>query len=331
MGKQDTITKKYLSNPVIFADAFNKYLYHGKQFIKPESLRELDSKEIVLPFRHGQKKETMQKDRDVVKVVMTDDKHAYCIMGVENQSNIHYAMPVRNGLYDFIRLSKQVGEIAEKNRTLNREKSVENADLVDGCKEKPTSDEFLSGFMKNDCVLPVITLVIYWGPEEWDGPMTLKEMYSDADETILAMAPDYKINLLSPAQINENEIKEFHSSLRQVLKYIKYSEDKQKLKKLAQCDDEFRAVERVAVDVINAVTNSNIEILEGEEVVDMCKGLVDWAEESREEGRIEERKENIAKCISIFRKRNISDEIIIEDLMEEFKLTADEAKAALRK
>ena len=45
----------------------------------------------------------------------------------------------------------------------------------------------------------------------------------------------------------------------------------------------------------------------------------------------EERQENIAKFITIFRKRNISDEIIIEDLMEEFELTEEEARAALGK
>lgn len=29
MGKIDTITKEYMENPVVFADAFNQFLYHG--------------------------------------------------------------------------------------------------------------------------------------------------------------------------------------------------------------------------------------------------------------------------------------------------------------
>ena len=28
MGKIDTITKEYMENPVVFADAFNQFLYH---------------------------------------------------------------------------------------------------------------------------------------------------------------------------------------------------------------------------------------------------------------------------------------------------------------
>lgn len=36
LGKKDTVTKEYMRDPKIFADACNKYLYHGKQIIKPE-------------------------------------------------------------------------------------------------------------------------------------------------------------------------------------------------------------------------------------------------------------------------------------------------------
>ena len=35
MGKIDIITKEYMENPVVFADAFNQFLYHGEQKIDP--------------------------------------------------------------------------------------------------------------------------------------------------------------------------------------------------------------------------------------------------------------------------------------------------------
>lgn len=35
MGKIDTITKEYIENPVVFADEFNQFLYHGDQKIDP--------------------------------------------------------------------------------------------------------------------------------------------------------------------------------------------------------------------------------------------------------------------------------------------------------
>ena len=50
MGKIDTITKEYVGNPVVFADAFNQLLYHGNQKIDPARLTELDTTEIVIPY-----------------------------------------------------------------------------------------------------------------------------------------------------------------------------------------------------------------------------------------------------------------------------------------
>ena len=38
----------------------------------------------------------------MLKAVMTDGNMAYCILGIENQSDIHYAAPVKNGLYDLM-------------------------------------------------------------------------------------------------------------------------------------------------------------------------------------------------------------------------------------
>lgn len=50
MGKIDTITKDYMKNNSVFADAFNFYVYGGRQVIRPENLRELDTTEFAVPF-----------------------------------------------------------------------------------------------------------------------------------------------------------------------------------------------------------------------------------------------------------------------------------------
>ena len=50
MGKIDTIIKKYMENPIVFADAFNQFLYHGDQKINPTQLTELDTSEILIPY-----------------------------------------------------------------------------------------------------------------------------------------------------------------------------------------------------------------------------------------------------------------------------------------
>ncbi len=72
VGKKDMITKEYMRNPTVFADAFNKYLYHGRQVIRPEDLKELDITEIAVPYGNGSAGVPEQRYRDVLKTVMTD-------------------------------------------------------------------------------------------------------------------------------------------------------------------------------------------------------------------------------------------------------------------
>ena len=94
-----------MRNLTVFADVFNKYLYHGRQVIKPEDLTELDTTEIAVPYGSGDAGIPEQRYRDVLKTVMTDGSAAYCILGIENASDIHYALLVKNGLYDFLQLA----------------------------------------------------------------------------------------------------------------------------------------------------------------------------------------------------------------------------------
>lgn len=75
----------------------------------------------------------------------------------------------------------------------------------------------------------MITLVIYFGSDSWDAPLSLKEMYSSVDGVILAHAPGYHVNLIAPREMSDDKINEFLSNLREVMLYIKYSKDRQTL------------------------------------------------------------------------------------------------------
>ena len=70
-------------------------------------------------------------------------------------------------------------------------------------------------------LVPVITLVIYIGSESWSAPLSLKEIYLEADSVILAHVPDYHVNLITSKEMQDGEIDEFHSNLREVMLYIK--------------------------------------------------------------------------------------------------------------
>jgi len=289
------------------ADVFNKFLYHGKQVIRPESLIEMDSAEVVVPYGDGKAGVPEQKYRDALKLMMTDGNIAYCILGCEDQSRVHYAMPVKNMLYDSMQYARQVTKAAKSHR---QEKE-----------HKPSSGEFLGGFHKTDRLIPVVTLVIYWGPDRWDGPLSLKEMYAAADDAIMQYVPDYKINLIAPEQMSDDEIKEFKSSLKEVMLYIKYSKDKAKLQEIAQEDPNFLSMDRHAAEVINVTTNSRLKYPEGKETINMCLAIEEMRNESRLEGEIKGAVETCKNFNKTLEEtiQYISDNFTVQQAEEEVK------------
>ena len=113
MGSVDTATKAMMRKNEFFADAVNLAVFGGRPVVHPEDLRELDTAEIAIPAgtaKYNDKKDFLQKFRDVLKeaVIKTDDRVTYVLIGVENQKSIHYAMPVKNLLYDAAQYSRQV-------------------------------------------------------------------------------------------------------------------------------------------------------------------------------------------------------------------------------
>ena len=68
MSLQDTVTKQYVSDPKVFADAFNYLIYDGEQVIRPEQLTDLDATQFAIPYREEEegKPEATQKYRDVL-------------------------------------------------------------------------------------------------------------------------------------------------------------------------------------------------------------------------------------------------------------------------
>lgn len=151
--------------------------------IQPERLTERDTAKIALPDGAVV---PIQKYRDAQKLyaAMTDGKLEYFLYGVENQSEIHYVLPVKNNLYDALEYAGQVEESAKSHRKeMKREKGQKETNAKEGRK---SAGEFLSGFWAEDKLIPSITVTIFFGAEEWDGPLSLFDMM-------------YRIRMCSPA------------------------------------------------------------------------------------------------------------------------------------
>lgn len=274
LADKDTVTKEYMQDPETFADAFNFYLYDGEQVIKPEQLKPLDTAAIALPYGEDGKSVPVQKYRALLKMVtaMTDDHAAYLILGIENQSKIHYAMPVRNMLYDSLQYTAQVDGIAKSHR--------------DEKDKAETSDEFLSGFYRTDKLLPVFTLTIYWGADEWTAPKDLHSMLT-AEPGMLRFIDNYHLHLITPASISDSDFTKFHSELNAALKFIKYSNDNQKLDKVLHEDTTYTDVSWETAEVISIMTGTDIPLNQTEKGrVDVCKAIEDMRKNAEKAGAI---------------------------------------------
>lgn len=273
MDTKDTITKDYMADNRIFADVFNHLLYKGKNIIDPGSLQPLDTTALTVPYGAEKSEVPIQKFRDEFKslTAMKDKSRIYLLLGIENQSEQHFAMPVKNIVYDALEYAGQVENSAKSHRNVRQ--------------WAPTSGEYLTGFYKGDRLIPVITIVVYFGSDTWGAPRSLHEMLSVQDPEILSMIPDYRINLFSPAEIKDEDLNKLQSNLREVMLFIKYAKDKRKLRELTSQDSSFQSLELKAARVINSITGLNLQFKEKERMVDMCQAVQEMCDDARAEGR----------------------------------------------
>lgn len=253
-----------------FADAFNAGLFGREALIEPDSLEDISPDEIELEDSEMGTDEFWIKYRDVLKkaLIKTDGKNYFVLLGVENQTEIHTAMPLRSLLYDTLRYTKQAEEVANEYRKQRKE----------GQPVKMTRAEFLSGWKYTDKLIPVITLAIYYGTDEWTGAKSLHDMFSeDVDEKILACVPDYKINLIEPNKIEDFD--KFQSDFGKLLEAIRYKDDETELTKIFTG---MTAVDKLIADAISYYVDERCltvaETVEGGKM-SMSSKAFDMAEE----------------------------------------------------
>ena len=269
MGTKDSKAKEYLSDNTRFSEICNYVLFDGDKVIKPEDLKECDTTEVLSVFGIDKKQIVKQKWRDLLKSVSV--KHTgqmYVILiGAEAQTDIHYAMPVKTMIYDALNYGEQVNEAKKRHRKN---------------KDYRSSDEFLSGFTLDDKLTPVITITLYLGTTQWDGPRSLAEMMPQMDERILPFINDYRINLLNPLEITD--FSKFETGLRPLFELLKNASDEEKLNDLITNDETFTRVDIETVAAINLFVGTDIKYDEKEEVVNMCKAWDDHKKRGIQEG-----------------------------------------------
>lgn len=304
--KPDTILKTFWKNNQRFADLFNTVLFEGNPVLKPNDLQEVDT-DVSSIIKFNGHAEIVQRILDVVR------KTAYgvdfIIWGLENQEKIHYAMPLRHMIGDSLIYLKEYNEIAAKNRKE---------------KEYSTTDEFLSALKKDDRLHPVISLCIYYGEKEWDGPFNLLDMLV-IPEYLKPLVSDYRMNLIQVRQsenlcFQNQDISIVFDMIRSI-----YNKDYETIHEMYKDKTMSTELGLTVGSVVKsqAIINEVMKMEEKRSEVDMCDALQRWFDEAVQKGKIE-------GVISTCRRFHISREETVRNLIEEFSLSKSRAEEYIK-
>ena len=305
--------KNFWKDNAHFADLFNAALFDEQPVLDPSILQETDTNLSVVVLNDGQE-QTFQREFDVVKKTVhgTD----YVLFVLENQQNVHYAMPVRQMFNEALAYYREYADIALRNAKEGHYAS---------------SAEYLSKFRETDKLHPIVSLCVYYGDAQWNGPLTLQDMLQLPDH-LKHLVTDYKLHLV---QLQNNGQLKFHNEdVKTVFELCRlfYDHDSKNLKMLYQN----RTVRPDLGIVVGSIVGSQKLInyakkaANRKETMSMWKSLMDWEHEweMRGEARGKAHGERIGVfkgIITAYKDCDLSQSSVIEKLMSKHGLSHEEA------
>ena len=183
--------KNYWNGNEEFADLFNAVLFGGSQIIRANELENEDT-EASAVLAHRNHMQGIRAARDNIKIMKKSTAYGVrlVLLGLESQELIHYAMPLRVMGYDYAIYKKQY----DNNARQYKKQSVQQAVELD-------EHEFLSKMKKTDRLMPVVTIVIYYGEKVWDAATSLHGILNIPTE-LTPYVNDYRMLLVEARQNN---------------------------------------------------------------------------------------------------------------------------------
>lgn len=232
------------------------------------------------PIRNSKGKLTYRQRDSMGKVCIGGKRF---LLGLENQDRVNLIFPWRLMEMDCLAYGMELEEIREDNIRSRRHYGKE--------------DDFLYRYGKDDRIKPILNLTLYWGKENWDTPLSLREMMEDYSElplTLRRLVGDYKIHVIHMRRIPEAALRNMDSDLKYVLGLMKRSDSPGEYGRyIRENRDFFIRIPKSAFDVIDACTNiKNIrehltfrKSQDGqEEEADMCKALDEIQKNAEKKG-----------------------------------------------
>ncbi|MBQ3682273.1 MAG: hypothetical protein II922_04250, partial [Succinimonas sp.] len=269
----------------------------------------------------GKKKNTaVQQHRDLLKLWNAGETEdgVFVLLGLEPQSTIHYGMTVRNMLYDALSYATQISNLSSlreqeaKNADNNNGEAGKNnnANLTSGKRiaKIRSSEEFLSGMKKDDKLKPVITLVLNLSGKPWKAPRNLYNILDIKNKRLLKYVNNYHLNIVSPAEIKDDDFAKFSTSLGFALKVVKYQNDD----KIAEVIEERESTDSDTASFITAYTHFEFMYEKNSKEVNIMNGIERWGQ-----------KMMVLAVIDTLKNQGNSDEVIVDYVTKQFQVTPD--------
>ena len=294
----DIRLKNFWRDNTHFADLVNAAVFGGEEVVQPDMLLEADTDfSGIISFPEYD--EALKRSPDIVKKCSLGME--FIVFAVEDQSRVHYAMPLRTMIYDAMGYLKEYQELTRL-RKQQRSKKAGNATTE-------TRDEFLSGIQKGDRLHAQISIVLYCGDHPWDGPFSLRDMMEELPPSASAAFCNYEMNLV---QILDSGNYIFHN--KDVRTLFEGSAA------LMRGDFDFiyqnfrQGIPSELATIIALITGSELlrQQTEKEATVDMCKALEDFERNAAEKGAWEK----VISQVAIKLRKGKSPEQIADELEE---------------
>ena len=275
MGKKDITLKDYFSDRRRYADLLNGSVFCGQQMIKAEELQDTDTVQSK-----SDSHAVLERINDIAMKQIKGGS-IFAVWVVANQENIDYSMPVRVMLQEALAYDKQIKEMKRVNQ---------HSKVFAG------SGEFLSGIKKEDRLYPVITLVVYWGEEKWQGAKSLHDMICFGEdktfaETLKTLVPEYPLHFLNLSEVHD--YRNFRSEIKMLFELYDRRNNKAEFYKYLQNNEDCRKIDEETVWALGKMLNINAEKLKNRTISeeggksDMCRAIEELIEDGRVEGKAE--------------------------------------------
>ena len=194
----------------------------------------------------------------------------------------------------------------------------------------------LSRFRKKDRLIPIISLVFYYGSEPWDGPVDLYDMFQlegtkEENEILEKYLPNYKINLVDAERLKD--VEKFSDDLQVILTMLRYRDSKEELTDYINENKKFfQNVDYETSQAMKAFLNMKQipgEAEHKEEMIDMCKAIQEMYDDGVKDGIQKGVERGIAAVIRTCRNLNVSEEDTLNNVQREYELSMEEAKKYL--